>query len=309
MEPPSGLLSWWPGDGNGDDVHSNLNASVVDGAGFAPGLVGEAFDLESAGVGMGDRVYLPTASLDGVVDMTVELWVNTIDSNEGAILSGANGSPGGGDNELVLFQYKTAVELVVAVKNTSMGRIPAVVSDGQWHHLAFTRVKGMGRVYVDGIMIAEVSGLPLGAMDIGPGGLMLGQEQDCLGGCFQDGAQAFDGLIDELAFYGRALSPDEISGIVDAGAYGKCKPPVPPSLDELMERVVYLESDTDLLNLRVADLEAKLAAQEFLMEDLEEMGNFDLTQDLEAFEQYLYETYHLKYRGDHKVKVKHKKHK
>jgi hypothetical protein len=303
MEPPSGMLGWWPGDGNGDDAHSNLNASVVDGAGFSPGLVGEAFALDGISTGLGDRVYLPASALNGVVDMTVEMWINTSDPDDGGILSGANGNPKG-DNELVLFQYEPAsLQLMVIVKGSNSIQVPIVINDGQWHHLAFTRAHGLGRVYVDGSMLGSMT-LPAGsgAFEIGPGGLMLGQEQDCLGGCY--GNQAFDGLIDEVTIYGRGLSHDEILGIVDAGAAGKCKAPAPPSLDELMERMAYLESDVDMLHERVADLEADLFDQGLLMEEMLEMlevlgmgagmGHMELMQELVGFETHLNDHYDIK---------------
>jgi hypothetical protein len=213
-------------------------------------------------------VYLPDASFDGLVDMTVELWVNTTDEGQAAILSGS--PPVSGDyNELLLFQQSAPSDLMVNVKMQSSGRLPNPVNDGVWHHLAFTRQGATGRLYVDGAMVASRP-YPEGPLDIGPGGMMLGQEQDCLGGCFQTG-QAFDGLLDEVAVYGRALSEGEIQQIADAGGYGKCKPAPPLSDDGLVERVEYLESEVDSLNMRVADLEEQILDQELLMQRLSEL--------------------------------------
>ena len=43
-----------------------------------------------------------------------------------------------------------------------------------------------------------------------PNGLVLGQDQDCVGGCF-DPAQAFQGRLDDVGIWNRALSFDEIN--------------------------------------------------------------------------------------------------
>jgi hypothetical protein len=258
-EPPAGIVAWWPGDGNGENVYSQYIAAPDGGADYAPGIAGEAFHFDGVGAGQDDLVYLPARAFDGLDDLTVELWVNTTDPAQAAILSGANASDGG-DNELLLFQYKDPADLMAAVKSKGSGRIPAVINDGQWHHLAFTRKGKTGRLFVDGELAAAMP-FPVGALEIDPGGMMLGQEQDCLGGCFQP-EQGYDGLIDEVSVYERALSKFEIRQIVDAGSAGKCRPPEAPSLDDLLERVALLESDVDTLNLRVDELETALEEHE-----------------------------------------------
>ena len=37
---PSGLVSWWPGDGNPTDIQNGNDGTLVNGATFATGLVG-----------------------------------------------------------------------------------------------------------------------------------------------------------------------------------------------------------------------------------------------------------------------------
>jgi hypothetical protein len=40
MEPPTGQISWWPGDGNANDIAESNNGTLMGGATFAPGKVG-----------------------------------------------------------------------------------------------------------------------------------------------------------------------------------------------------------------------------------------------------------------------------
>ena len=43
--PPSGIVAWWPGEGNAADAAANNNGTLMNGAGFAPGEVGLAFNF------------------------------------------------------------------------------------------------------------------------------------------------------------------------------------------------------------------------------------------------------------------------
>ncbi len=41
VQPPAGLVSWWPGDGNAKDIISGNDGTLVNGATFATGKVGQ----------------------------------------------------------------------------------------------------------------------------------------------------------------------------------------------------------------------------------------------------------------------------
>jgi len=121
-------------------------------------------------------------------------------------------------------------------------RTPVVINDGAWHHIAFAREGSTVRLYIDGVLL-DSGTFPVGSLDIRPGGMVLGQDQDCVGGCF-DPNQAFDGLIDELEIFNRALEAWEIQAIFDAGSADKCKPVPPPTVEELLQRIEDLENHT-----------------------------------------------------------------
>jgi hypothetical protein len=52
--PPSGLISWWPGEGNALDIQGSNHGTLQNGATFAPGLVGQAFSLD----GVDDHILI-----------------------------------------------------------------------------------------------------------------------------------------------------------------------------------------------------------------------------------------------------------
>lgn len=82
--------------------------------------------------------------------------------------------------------------------------------DGLWHHVAVVVDGGVATVYLDG---QERETLGSGT---GPGplqdmsSLVLGQDQDCRGGCFRAG-QSFQGRMAEAAFWARPLHASQVA--------------------------------------------------------------------------------------------------
>ncbi len=60
VTPPSGLISWWRGEGNGNDSKDGASGSLYGGVTFAPGRVGQclAFDGVNGGVNVPDVAAL-----------------------------------------------------------------------------------------------------------------------------------------------------------------------------------------------------------------------------------------------------------
>ena len=276
IDPPAGLLGWWPGDGDSIDFRSGLHSVAVNGATYGPGLVGKAFEFNGLDAGRDDRVDLHASSLAGLEDWTVEMWVQSED-DQGGILSGAGDGGAGFDNEILLYQAKEGIQ--AAIRSEGTGSLPISVNDGAWHHLAYMRSGAMGILYVDGVAI-DARSVPTEPLEIALGGLMLGQEQDCAGGCL-DPEQVFDGRVDELAIYDRALSEGEIVEIFDAGEAGKCKPPSKEDLlqqnDALAAQIDELGTENDELG---AENDALVAQNDELEAELDTL--LDYIGELEA---------------------------
>ncbi|HEU4418676.1 MAG TPA: DUF1553 domain-containing protein, partial [Planctomycetota bacterium] len=77
--------------------------------------------------------------------------------------------------------------------------------DGEWHHVAFTRDRALGRIvlYVDGVACGEAKGntRPLTS----PPRIVVGR--------LQTGGPGFRGDLDELTFFWRALTAEEVAGL------------------------------------------------------------------------------------------------
>ena len=70
VDPPPGLVSWWPGEGTAEDLIGNNDGTLEGGVAFETGLVGQAFTFDGTG-----EVMVPHNSSLNVQDFTVDAWV------------------------------------------------------------------------------------------------------------------------------------------------------------------------------------------------------------------------------------------
>ncbi|XP_069052977.1 neuronal pentraxin receptor b [Lepisosteus oculatus] len=117
-------------------------------------------------------------------------------------------------NEIVLLQgVHNPVELLI---NDKVAQLPLQLDQGKWHHVcvSWTLRDGVWQAYQDGRLRGQ--GENLAAWHpIRPGGvLILGQEQDTLGGRF-DASQALVGELSQFNLWDRVLTPSEVASLAD----------------------------------------------------------------------------------------------
>ncbi|KAG7459434.1 hypothetical protein MATL_G00210590 [Megalops atlanticus] len=121
-------------------------------------------------------------------------------------------------NEIVLIEWGTnPMELLV---NDKVAQLPLSVGDGRWHHvcITWTTRDGYWEAYQDGEKLG--SGENLAPWHpIKPGGvIILGQEQDIVGGRF-DATQAFVGELSQFNMWDRVLRQADIEGMANCSSY------------------------------------------------------------------------------------------
>lgn len=219
--PPPNMVGWWPADGNATDITpSPDNGTLNGGATFASGEVAQAFSLN----GTTAYVSAPDASKlnFGTGDFSIDAWIKT-SSNTGvhAIVDkrvGNNATTFTGYH-LFTFNGNLAVQLA---DGTFFNFISTTnVADGAFHHVAVTVVRNSatgGNLYVDGVPVFNFN--PTGR----PGSLTNNAELRIGRNCPNTVLDTFfNGLIDEVELFNRALSAAEVQGIFKAGSQGKCK--------------------------------------------------------------------------------------
>ena len=214
IQPPAGLVSWWPGDGNANDIVGGNDGTLSGDATFAPGIVGQAFSFDGADdfVDIGDIVDFEITSTSS---MSITGWVKT-SANGPAMVVTKMGilSP---DFGWLVMIASGVLRLEIADNDDHVTIDTIAVNDDQWHHFALTHDGSTGNVnlYVDSVLRGSTTE-SFGAIDDGGMPLRIGMGSQ--------GGNPFPGLIDEVAFFNRALSAAEIKAIYDAGSAGMARP-------------------------------------------------------------------------------------
>ena len=217
---PSGLVDWWKAEGNAYDSIGTNNGTLGSGAGFTNGEVGQAFYFNGTS---SSYVSIPDSpSLDSVTNsITIELWLKAnqtnVDSNWESVVS-----KGGAAWEIQTAGGAKTAGFYMGGPNPSYVTGSQNVADGQWHHVAATYDGTNICLYVDGTL--DVSTPATGSIVQNSYPMGIGYNAK---GCCGSPAYFYNGRVDEVSLYHRALTASEIQAIYAAGSGGKC-PPLPP---------------------------------------------------------------------------------
>ncbi len=214
---PSGLIAWWPGEGDAVDVAGNNDGTLQNGATYAAGKVGQAFSLD----GVNDYVRVPSsAALNPTAGFTIEAWIDS-SSTSGARVIVSKWDDGTGDWSYIFkdhnYSDQLRIELSGSVHNdlADLAGASSIVT-GNWIHVAATYDTTTVRLYFNGVLDGEQTVGPNRFIDSSAADLLLGAVLTW-GGVSEN----FAGLIDEVSLYNRALSATEIQSISQAGSDGK----------------------------------------------------------------------------------------
>ncbi|XP_035759080.1 neuronal pentraxin receptor [Egretta garzetta] len=121
-------------------------------------------------------------------------------------------------NEIVLLEWGTnPLELLI---NDKVAQLPLSLKDKAWHHVcvAWTTRDGKWSAYQDGEQRGAGENLASWHAIKPQGVIILGQEQDTLGGRF-DATQAFVGELAQFGVWDHMLAPAEILGLANCTSH------------------------------------------------------------------------------------------
>jgi hypothetical protein len=214
-----GLVAYWPFDGNADDASGNGNDGAVSGAMLVPdrnGAADSAYSFDGVddaiGIGSGVKPALP---------LTANLWLNQ--SSNGLFVLFRNDQIDGGSSRYGIGLSTDGSELALqlfsgfSVINTRKGVVTTggQISLGSW--TMFTAVAaGLNdlRLYVNGSPAPTVATTGTGNSFLysgAPGA--IGQVNDTPNNNIVFTSTTFDGLIDDVGVWDRALTDDEIEAL------------------------------------------------------------------------------------------------
>ena len=224
---PAGIVSWWKGESNEDSVDGNYTGSPTRFGG-GPGMVGQAFDFEggSDGISLSDADNLKFTN-----SFSIEGWINLH-----AYPPANSGAPGAvimirSDDRACYDPYYLAVTVTGSLEfhiedaeqtvpcGQNLDTAPLAVAT--WYHVGavFDAGSGSMQLFTNGTLAAQMVTSLRPFRDLNASlhpGVGIGNYAN------YSGSAPFNGLIDELAVYNRALSQAELASIYNAGSAGKC---------------------------------------------------------------------------------------
>jgi hypothetical protein len=223
------VISWWSANNTAADVYG-LNNAALSNVTYATGEVGNAFNFNRSNcwAALGDP-----SSLAFTASMTIEGWikVNGLPTNYhfGSIMFRGDDRPGLDPYQLVDLPNGDLQFLITGAPGTATAGSPAVeapIPMGQFVHVAAMLDDGTGlmTLYENGTVVAQTTttARPFGPLDpTQEPGVGIGNSN-----ALDNYDVPFNGLIDELTVYNRALTAGEVLGISRAGSSGKVISPI-----------------------------------------------------------------------------------
>lgn len=211
--PPSGLVAWWPGDGDARDNIGGNDGVLRGAAGFGPGKVGQDFTFASSGyVNVPDE----TNWSFGTNDFSIELWASFSSVQTDNFFVAHDESASGGTNRWSFGLNSGSLQFQTS-SASGISSSPFAPIIGNYYHLAVTHTGGIYTFYVNGVPMGSVTNST--PVPVAHAPLAFAQS---------GGLGYLNGQLDEIAIYNRALSPSEILGIYTAGSAGKCETAAAP---------------------------------------------------------------------------------
>ena len=184
-----------------------------------------------------DVIMIPGESIDGISDftMTFNVKLNGLKYFNN-IISGANERV---SNELII-AYNDLHEvnngLLLTFKNQlyQFEGTEGILSDLEWHNIVLIRAGNYVTALIDGKVKGGAATIINGSLDIASDGFIIGQDQDAVGGGF-DERQNMNGAIGQLKIYDHAfdvleLFPDAYIDCPEAGT--PCDDRNPKTIDD-----------------------------------------------------------------------------
>jgi hypothetical protein len=224
VPPPPGLVAWWPMDGNPLDLWASHNPSATNAISFVAGKVGPGVTF-----GAGGYIDIPHSAALANQQFTIDAWVKPQgpgpnDDFWGSVIvqKGLPIPTGHTDQSVSLWWSAQQQKFIFGFGDSFTERIvsSSTFPSGQWYHVAATYDGTTFKLYVNGALEGTMAltktivydpAIPWTIGSTAAPFRILGAPR------------TFNGVIDEVEIFNRALTQGEIQSIYNAGPAGKCK--------------------------------------------------------------------------------------
>jgi hypothetical protein len=207
-DPGGCVASWSFNEGSGSTVYDssgNGNTGTIYGATWVDGKVGKALSFD----GVDDYVNFPNSSSlnDYSGGLTLMAWIktDTVSKYQQHIIAKGNGLGYPGEDYAIALQPGDDLLFFIGgtVAWVVYGVYPDAITPNEWYHVAATWNGTEWAIYVNGTLKASGGNQSNSTLNFSSNPLCVGREPGWP-------STSFEGIIDEVRIYNRALSSDEI---------------------------------------------------------------------------------------------------
>lgn len=209
----SGLVGYWPLDGDSNDRSVKTNNGAINGTTFTTNRLGNTSSACFFN-GSGTYVGIPDSSTLDVTNLTLAFWFRLDSSDTARELVNKFGGDGSisfgseysGGNGRIYFRVSTGGSL------GSLTDLPSatVINTATWYHFVGTYDGAEVNLYINGV---RENSTPK------TGTIFNSAEEIKIGRYGYYSGWVFHGAIDNVAIWNRALSSNEVSEVYSAGAF------------------------------------------------------------------------------------------
>ena len=235
--PTNGLVGYWPFNGNANDESGNGNNGTVNGATLTSDRDGNESSSYSFD-GITSKIYFNLNSIENTIppqsELTTSVWIKSSDLN-GPLISMRG-------TDLYDFNIGTLSDVLKSPGNygifvrdvccgTGNNKFGSNIVDDNWHMLTIVRYSdGSMQLYKDG-QLEEVTNtgnngelifspefMTFGANEV----WIQGSQQGGCGSCNSVDEQHFNGELDDIGIWNRALTEQEIANLYTSTSSNEC---------------------------------------------------------------------------------------
>ncbi|MEO5953198.1 MAG: LamG domain-containing protein, partial [Chloroflexia bacterium] len=224
ITPPAGMVAWYPLDETSGNTMTDLTGTYT-GTYFNNPAINLGHYVLNSRIFDGVNQYgeAPTGPNFGTGDFTIDAWINLTSTGAQILVDKRSVTPIG----YMLFVAGGSLGIQIADGNGQpsmyiMSGSP-LINDGQWHFVAAVVQRiGQNRVSLTtDSTIQNFNNAPIGSLN-NTNGLRIARSW---ANNLDPVEHYYNGVIDEVELFNRALSETDLGNIRSAGVNGKCKGP------------------------------------------------------------------------------------
>jgi hypothetical protein len=212
--PTNGLVGYWPFNGNANDESGNGNNGTVNGA----TLTIDRNENENSAYsfdGVNDRIFINNSSSFDTESWSISAWYLTSATGHNRISSKSSDIVSGETNYLAIIVLEGNVYGSASQNGNTNNPLPIdnnLTNNGQWHHVVYIRGGGNFSLYVDGVLTSQVFDMFGNLANTNP--LYFGSPAS--------NSQFFNGKLDDIGIWNRALTQQEITNLYNSTSTSEC---------------------------------------------------------------------------------------